>query len=194
MASVVPPLTGRLSSACQDYLLKSPLIIDHKTQTRVKILVDEPASVGADRIVDAVAVRELYGGPACVIDFGTATTFDIIDMDGNYLGGAIAPGIGIAAEALFMQTAKLPRVELTPPPSVIGKNTTHAMQSGLIFGYVAMIEGMIERFQKDMQDELKIIATGGLSELIASQTKKINFIAPWLTLEGLRIIWEINQT
>lgn len=193
MASVVPPLTGRLFSVCQDYLFKTPLIVDHKTKTNVKILVDEPSSVGADRIVDAVAVHDLYGGPACVIDFGTATTFDLIDENGNYLGGAIAPGIGIAAEALFIQTAKLPRVDLVPPPSVIGKNTSHAMQSGLIFGYVAMVEGMVKRFTDAMGADLKIIATGGLSELIASQTPQIQIIAPWLTLDGLRIIWEMNQ-
>ena len=193
MASVVPPLTGKLIQACNEYLNKDPLTVTHKTKTNVKILVDQPSSVGADRIVDTVAVKELYGGPACVIDFGTATTFDIMDKEGNYFGGAIAPGIGIAAEALFLRTAKLPRVELKPPPSIIGKNTTHAMQSGLIYGYVSLVEGMIQRFRKEMGGSLKIIATGGLAELIANHSSAIEIIVPWLTLDGLRIIWELNN-
>jgi type III pantothenate kinase len=193
MGSVVPPLTGRLVQACREYLLQEPLVVTHKTKMNVKILIDEPSSAGADRIVDAVAVQELYGGPACVIDFGTATNFDVVDKDGNYIGGALAPGIGISAEALTQRTAKLPRVDLTPPPNVIGKNTVHAMQSGLIFGYVSLVEGMIARIRKEMGDEVKFIATGGLAELIASQTDSIQIIDPWLTLEGLRIVWEINQ-
>lgn len=198
MASVVPPLTGRLVQACNEYLSRDPLLINHSTKLNIKILIDEPSSAGADRIVDAVAVRELYGGPACVIDFGTATNFDVVDEDGNYIGGALAPGIGIAAEALTEKTAKLPRVDLTPPPNVIGKNTIHAMQSGLIFGYVSLVEGMIVRIRRElaalgMKNEVKFIATGGLAELIAGQTDQIDIIAPWLTLEGLRIVWEINQ-
>ncbi len=194
MASVVPPLTGRLEQACRYYLNRELLLVTHQTRTNVRILVDEPGSVGADRIVDAAAVRELYGGPACVLDFGTATTFDIIDKEGSYLGGAIAPGISIAADALFTRTAKLPRVDLVPPPSVVGKNTTHAMQSGLLYGYVALVEGMLARFRKELEIDMKVIATGGLAELIAAQTDSIQIIAPWLTLDGLRIIWEMNHT
>ncbi len=193
MASVVPPLTGRLQHACRNYLKQEILLVTHQTNTHVRILIDEPGSVGADRIVDAAAVRDLYGGPACVIDFGTATTFDIIDKEGDYIGGAIAPGISIAADALFTRTAKLPRVDLVPPPSVVGKNTIHAMQSGLLYGYVALVEGMLARFRKELGIDFKVIATGGLAELIASQTDSIHIIAPWLTLDGLRIIWEMNH-
>ncbi|MCJ7623103.1 MAG: type III pantothenate kinase [Anaerolineaceae bacterium] len=193
MASVVPPLTSRIEQACNEYLMKAPLKVDHKTHTGIKILVENPGSVGADRIVDAVAAHNLYGGPACVIDFGTATTFDAIDSKGNYLGGAIAPGISIASEALFLRTAKLPRVELIPPPSVIGRNTTEAMQSGLIFGYVSLVEGMVDRFRRLLGAEMKVICTGGLGELISRETDVIQIIAPWLTLDGLRMIWEMNQ-
>ncbi|MCJ7717546.1 MAG: type III pantothenate kinase, partial [Anaerolineales bacterium] len=150
-------------------------------------------SVGADRIVDAAAVQHLYGGPACVVDFGTGTTFDAISKEGDYLGGAIAPGIGIAAEALFQRAAKLPRVDLNTPPSVIGQNTPHSMQSGLIFGYVGLVEGMVKRFRAELGPEMKVIATGGLTEIIARETEVIDIVAPWLTLDGLRIIWEMNQ-
>ena len=138
-------------------------------------------------------MQRLYGGPACVVDFGTATTFDAINADGDYLGGAISPGIGIAAEALFTHTAKLPRVDLQRPPSAIGKNTVHAMQSGLLFGYVALTEGMVARFRAELGPEMKVIATGGLAEIIARETRVLEIIAPWLTLDGLRIIWEMNR-
>ena len=143
--------------------------------------------------MDVVAVKKFYGGPACVVDFGTATTFDAIDATGAYLGGAIAPGIGISAEALVRSTAQLPRVDLQAPPNVIGKNTIHAMQSGLMFGYVSMVEGMVVRFKKLLGSEMKVIATGGLAELVAKQTSVIQITAPWLTLDGLRVIWEMNQ-
>ena len=150
--------------------------------------------MGADRIVDAAAVQALYGGPACVVDFGTATTFDAISAEGDYLGGAIAPGIVIAAEALFLRTAKLPRVDLQRPPSVIGRNTVHAMQSGLLFGYVSLVEGMVARFRKELGPEMKVIATGGLAEIIARETSVLEIIAPWLTLEGLRLVWGMNRS
>ncbi|MFZ2097714.1 MAG: type III pantothenate kinase, partial [Anaerolineales bacterium] len=150
--------------------------------------------VGADRIVDAVAVIHLYGTPACVVDFGTATTFDAISKSGDYLGGAIAPGIGIAAEALFQRTAKLPRVDLQKPPSVIGRNTVHSMQSGLLYGYVGLVEGMVRRFREELGAEMKVIATGGLADVIAQETKVIQIIAPWLTLDGLQIVWELNKS
>jgi type III pantothenate kinase len=139
------------------------------------------------------AVKELYGCPACVVDFGTATTFDAISVEGDYLGGAISPGIGIAAEALFQRTAKLPRVELQRPPSAIGKNTVHALQSGLLFGYVALVEGMVTRFRKGLGSEMRVIATGGLAEVVARETDVLQIIAPWLTLDGLRIIWDLNR-
>jgi type III pantothenate kinase len=193
MASVVPPLTGRIIKACNQYLKKDPFLVDSTVKTGVKILIDDPKSVGADRIVDAAAVQKLYGGPACIVDFGTATTFDALDIEGNYLGGAIAPGIGISADALFQRTSKLPRVDLIRPPSVIGKNTIHAMQSGLLFGYVSMVEGMVSRFRSELGPDMKVIATGGLAEIVARETKVIQIVATWLTLDGLQMIWEMNH-
>lgn len=193
LASVVPPLTGRLVKACEQFLGQQPFVIDSSVHTGIKILYDDPAAVGADRIVDAVAVRQLYGGPACVVDFGTATTFDAITAEGDYLGGAIAPGIGIAAEALFQRTAKLPRVDLQRPPNVIGRNTVHALQSGLLFGYVALVEGMVARFREQLGPEMKVIATGGLAEVVSKETEVIQIIAPWLTLDGLRMLWDMNH-
>ncbi len=193
LASVVPPLTGKIVEACKRYLGKEPLVVDTGVRTGVRIRYEDPRAVGADRIVDAAAVQRLYGGPACVVDFGTATTFDAITVEGDYLGGAIAPGIGIAAEALFLRTAKLPRVDLKRPPGAIGRNTTHAMQSGLLFGYVSLVEGMVARFRQELGPTMKVIATGGLAEVIAQETEVIQIIAPWLTLDGLRIIWQMNR-
>jgi type III pantothenate kinase len=193
LASVVPQLTGVFLQACQEYLNLDPLVVDAGVKTGVRVLYETPKSVGADRIVDAAAVQHLYGGPACVVDFGTGTTFDAISAEGDYLGGAIAPGIGIAADALFRRAAKLPKVDLNTPPSVIGKNTPHAMQSGLIFGYVGLVEGMVARFKKELGPDMKVIATGGLTDIIARETDVIDIVAPWLTLEGLRIIWNMNH-
>lgn len=192
MASVVPPLTGTIAEACRRYLGSDPLNVDAGVKTGVRIRYEDPRAVGADRIVDAAAVQKLYGTPACVVDFGTATTFDGIDLNGDYLGGAIAPGIGIAAEALFLRAAKLPRVDLQRPPAAIGRNTVHAMQSGLLFGYVSLVEGMVARFRTELGQGMKVIATGGLAEIVARETDAIEIIAPWLTLDGLRIIWELN--
>jgi type III pantothenate kinase len=193
LASVVPPLTGKVVQACRQYLGQDPLVVDAGVRTGVRIRYEPPRAVGADRIADAAAVQKLYGGPACVVDFGTATTFDAISVEGDYLGGAIAPGIGIAAEALFLRTAKLPRVDLQRPPAAVGRNTVHAMQSGLLFGYVALVEGMVARFRDELGRETKVLATGGLAEIIAAETKVIEIIAPWLTLDGLRIIWGLNR-
>lgn len=194
LASVVPPLTGKLAQACKQYLELEPLVVDAGVKTGVRIRYEDPRAVGADRIADAAAVRYLYSTPACVVDFGTATTFDAITREGDYLGGAIAPGIGIAAEALFLRTAKLPRVDLQRPPAAIGRNTTHAMQSGLLFGYVGLVEGMVHRFRKELGQDTCVIATGGLAEILAAETDTIQIIAPWLTLEGLRLIWGMNRT
>jgi len=193
LASVVPPLTGKIREACWQYLHLEPFVVDAGVKTGVRIRYDDPKAVGADRIVDAAAVQKLYGGPACVVDFGTATTFDAISAEGEYLGGAIAPGIGIAADALFLRTAKLPRVELQRPPFAIGRNTVHSMQSGLLFGYVSLVEGMVRRFRSELGSEMKVIATGGLAELVARETDVIQIIAPWLTLDGLRLVWELNR-
>lgn len=193
LSSVVPPLTGRLVQACREYLHRDPLVVDTGIKTGIKIRYEDPKAVGADRICDAVAVMHLYGGPACVVDFGTATTFNAITKDGEYLGGAITAGINLAADALFAHAAKLQRIDLQVPPSVIGRNTTHAMQSGLIYGFVAMTEGMVERFRGELGPEMKVIATGGLAGLVAKETPVIQIYAPWLTLDGLRILWGLNQ-
>ena len=192
MASVVPPLTSTFLQACDKYLQLRPLVVDAGVKTCVRIRYEDPKAVGADRVADAAAVQKLYGGPACIVDFGTATTFDAISAEGDYLGGAIAPGIGIAAEALFHRTAKLPRVDLQRPPSAIGRNTVHAIQSGMLFGYAGLVEGMVARFRKELGAATKVIGTGGLVELVAAETDVIEILAPWLTLEGLRIIWELN--
>jgi type III pantothenate kinase len=193
LASVVPPLTSKVVEACRVYLGLDPLVVETGVKTGVRIRYEDPRAVGADRIVDAAAVQRLYGGPACVVDFGTATTFDAINANGDYLGGAIAPGIGIAAEALFLRTAKLPRVDLQRPPAAIGRNTVHAMQSGLLFGYVALVEGMVARFREELGPQMKVIATGGLAEVVSRETAIIEIIAPWLTLDGLRFVWEMNH-
>ncbi len=194
LASVVPPLTSKIGQACRHYLQQEPLVVDAGIKTGIRIRVENPRAVGADRVVDAVAVKHLYGGPACVIDFGTATTFDAISAAGDYLGGAIAPGITMGAEGLYQRTAKLPRVDVQRPPSVIGRNTVHAMQSGLLFGYVAMVEGMVQRFRAELGPDMKVLATGGLAETIASETQVIDQIVPWLTLDGLQILWQLNRS
>jgi type III pantothenate kinase len=193
VASVVPPLTGIFEKLSERYFGQTALVISEAVQTGVHIRYDNPAEVGADRVVNAVAVYHRYGGPACVVDFGTATTFDAVSAEGDYLGGAIAPGIGIAAEALFQHTAKLPRIDLVRPPAVIGKNTVQSMQSGMLFGYVGLVEGMVARFRAELGPEMKVIATGGLASLVAAETDVIDAVDPWLTLEGLRLIWEMNQ-
>ena len=193
LASVVPPLTQVFEQACRDYVGHTPLVIDAGVRTGVRIRYDNPRAVGADRVVDAAAVRAMYSVPACVVDFGTATTFDAVSAEGDYLGGAIAPGIGIAAQALFERTAKLPRVELTRPPAAIGRNTPHSIQSGLLYGYVGLVEGMVARFKAELGPETQVIATGGLAEIIARETDVIDIVDPWLTLHGLRIVYELNQ-
>jgi type III pantothenate kinase len=193
LSSVVPPLTEWVFKACQDYLKITPVLVNADLKFNIKILYDNPNAVGADRIADAVAVQFKFGGPACIIDFGTATTFNALSKNAEYLGGAILPGIGTAAEALASKAAKLPPIELVAPPSVIGRNTVHAMQAGLIIGYVALVEGMVDRFRKELGANMKVIGTGGHVQKIADQTRVIDHVEPWLTLEGLKIIWEMNH-
>ena len=198
LSSVVPPLTGRVVQACREYLgggaVTPPLlVVDTGIKTGIRIRYEDPRAVGSDRIADAVAVMHFYGGPACIIDFGTATTFNALTKSGEYLGGAITAGINLAADALFIHAAKLQRIDLQRPPSVIGRNTAHAMQSGLLFGYVSMVEGMVKRFRKELGPDMKVIATGGLAETVAKETTAIQVVAPWLTLDGLRILWDLNN-
>jgi len=193
LASVVPPLTQRVVQACNQYLQQEPFLVDAGIKTGIRIRYEDPRAVGADRVADAVAVFHQYGGPACVIDFGTATSFNAITKTGDYLGGAITAGINLAAEALFQHTAKLPSIDIQRPPSVIGRNSVHAMQSGLLFGYVAMVEGMVTRFRQELGEDMKVIATGGLAEIVAKETEVIQIISPWLTLDGLRMLWDMNH-
>jgi type III pantothenate kinase len=193
MASVVPNLTRTFKQVSEGYLGHDPLIVDAGVKTGVRILLDNPREVGADRVVDCAAVQAKYGGPACVVDFGTATTFDAISREGDYLGGAIAPGIGIAAEALFSRASKLYRVEIAAPERAIGTNTVAALQSGIFFGYVALVEGLVARFRQELDDDMKVIATGGLAEVVAKETPVIQHVDPWLTLDGLRLIYEMNR-
>lgn len=193
IASVVPALTSVFRRVAADYLNLDALVVDPGVKTGVKVRYENPREVGADRIVDCAAVQAKYGGPACVVDFGTATTFDAISREGDYLGGAIAPGIGIAAEALFSRASKLYRVEIAPPQKAVGPNTVAAMQSGIFFGYVGLVEGLVARFRKELGDDMKVIATGGLAEVVARETTVIQHVDPWLTLEGLKIIYEMNR-
>ncbi|MCC7355238.1 MAG: type III pantothenate kinase [Anaerolineae bacterium] len=195
IASVVPPLTGPWEELCQHYLGLQPLIIGRDSvEVGVQVLTDHPAEVGADRIVNSLAAYRRYGGPCIVIDFGTATSFDVISRTGDFLGGVIAPGLGIAAEALTSRTAKLPRIELVPPPHVIGKNTVHCMQAGLVVGYACLVEGLVQRIQVELPDGPgKVIATGGLGETVARLTPVIEAVDPSLTLDGLRMIYEMNR-
>jgi type III pantothenate kinase len=192
LSSVVPPLTERLIETCQTYLNLTPLLVTSDLQFNVSIKYEDPRAVGADRIADAVEVQRSYGGPACIIDFGTATTFNALTSTGEYLGGSILPGVQVAADALVQRTSKLPSVSLETPPSVIGRNTADAIRAGLVFGYVSLVEGMIERYRKELGDPLKVIATGGFVNVISQHTRSITIVEPWLTLNGLQHIWEMN--
>jgi len=194
IASVSPALTGVLARACSDYLRADPLIVDAGARTGIPLRYEDPKQIGADRVVNAVAARSLYKGPACIVDFGTATSFDALSADGEYVGGAISPGIGVAADALFRRTAKLPRVDLRRPPSVIGRNTVNSLQSGLLYGYVGLVEGMVCRFRAELGPEMKTIGTGAMVELIAGETGVIDIVNPWLALEGLKIVFELNRS
>lgn len=193
LASVVPPLTSTLQDAVSRHMGIQPLVVEAGIKTGVRICTDNPREVGADRIVNTLAAYRLYGGPAIVIDFGTATTFDVVSEEGDYLGGAIAPGLELAVEALFQHAAKLPMVELVRPNHAIGKNTVASMQSGLIFGYVGLVEGIIRRIKRELGGKARVIATGGLAEIIARETPLVELSDPQLTLVGLRLIHELNR-
>ena len=193
LCSVVPTLVGVFEEVCRRYLKVLPLVVESGVKTGVRICLDNPREVGADRVVNAVAAHQLYGGSVIVIDLGTATTFDAVSEDGDYLGGAIAPGIAIATEALFTRTAALPRVELTHPKRAVGRNTVAAMQSGIVFGYAGLIEGIVGRIQQEMGGKAKVVATGGYAELLARETPVIEVVNPDLTLIGLRLIYEMNK-
>ncbi|MDD5127438.1 MAG: type III pantothenate kinase [Dehalococcoidales bacterium] len=193
MCSVVPPLTTTFTELCERYFKIAPLIVGAGVKTGVRIRMDNPKEVGADRIVHAAAAHQLYGAPVIIIDMGTATTFDTVSREGDYIGGAIAPGIYTAAEALSTRAAQLYRVEMARPKRAIGSNTIAAMQSGIIFGYVGLVEGIINRIQKELPEKAKVVATGGNVRLIADETSVIDYINPDLILEGLRLVYHLNR-
>ena len=194
MCSVVPPLTGIFEEVSETYFRIKPLSITAGVKTGLQISYDNPRDVGADRIVDAVAAINLYGKPVIIVDFGTATVFDAISKDGIYLGGAIAPGINVAAEALFLNTSQLRRVELVAPKSAIGQNTSTALQAGLVLGYAGLVTGLVERFKSELGPEAKVIGTGGLATIISKEADVFDDINQDLTLIGLRMIYNMNQT
>jgi type III pantothenate kinase len=194
ICSVVPPLITTYEDLFQHYFKLTPLVIGAGVKTGVSIHMDNPREVGADRIVNAAAAHHLYGGPVIVTDMGTATTFDIVSKEGCYQGGSIAPGINTAAETLFIKAAMLPRVELIHPKHAIGTSTVTAMQSGIVLGYVSLIEGMITRIQQELGEKARVVATGGWSTIIAKETKVFDVVNPDLTLIGLRLIYLMNRS
>jgi type III pantothenate kinase len=193
LCSVVPPLTDTFDSLCRQYFKTEPLVIGAGTRSGVKIRMDNPREVGPDRIVNAAAAFHQYQSSCIVVDLGTGTTFDTVSATGEFIGGAIAPGIGIAAEALTSRTSMLPRVELHRPEKAIGTSTVKAMQSGLVFGYVGLVEGIVGRIQAELPTKAKIIATGGYAGLLAAETSIFDAVAPDLTLHGLRLIYYMNR-
>jgi len=193
VSCVVPPMLNTLERLCKQYFQLDAYVVGPGIKTGMPIQYDNPKEVGADRIVNAVAAYEKCKCALIVVDFGTATTFDVISVDGAYQGGAIAPGVGISADALFARASKLPRVEFVRPPQIVAKNTVNSMQAGIFFGYVGLVEGIVGRMQKELDGQARVIATGGLAAPISAATDAIDQVEPFLTLEGLRILYQRNR-
>lgn len=193
MCSVVPPLVSTFEELLSRYFGVTPVVVRPGVKTGVRIVYPNPREVGADRIVNAAAANHLYNGPVIIVDMGTGTTFDIVNREGEFIGGVIAPGIGIAAQALYTRTAALPRVELVAPEKAIGTTTVTAMQSGIVFGYISLVEGLLKRVQNELPEKALVVATGGYASLIASGTRLIDKINPDITLIGLKVIYEMNK-
>jgi type III pantothenate kinase len=194
ISSVVPPIEGTLRQVCEEYFHVQPLFVEPGIKTGVPVLQDNPADLGADRLVNVIAAFERYGGPCIVVDFGTATTFDVVSAKGEYIGGAIAPGLGISADALFSRAARLGRVDIKRPPKVIGTNTVTHLQSGLYYGYIGLVDGILERIVAELGQPARVIATGGLARQIAEDSRFISEIDDMLTLDGLVILFERNRS
>jgi type III pantothenate kinase len=194
ISSVVPPVETTLRQVCEQYFKVQPMFVEPGIKTGMPVLVDNPAELGADRLVNAIAAFERYGGPCVIVDFGTATTFDVVSQKGEYLGGAIAPGLGISADALFSRAARLGRVDVKKPVKVIGTNTVTHIQSGLYYGYVGLVDGILDRIIGELGAQPIVIATGGLARLIAAESRFIREIDDMLTLDGLLVLFERNRT
>ena len=194
VSSVVPPLDRSIEWMIEKYFKVEPLFVEPGVKTGIAIKVDNPLEVGADRIVNCVAAFEAFGGPSVIVDFGTATTFDVVTAEAEYVGGAIAPGLVISAEALFARASRLPRIEIRKPPHVVGTNTIVNMQSGIYFGYLALVDGILERIRNEVAGIKRVVATGGLASLFADDSRHIDEIDPELTLKGLKIIHDRNRT
>lgn len=194
MCSVVPPVMHSIVNAIKKYIGKTPLIVGIGVKTGINIKYENPKEIGSDKIVNAVAALKLYGGPVIIVDFGTATTFCAVNSKGDYKGGIICPGVKISAEALFAKASKLPRIEIVKPKQVIGRNTVSSMQSGIFYGFVGQVEYIVRLMKEEMAESgIKVVATGGMANLIASETKSIDIVNPYLSLEGLKFIYELNS-